>query len=146
MLLAQHHQIISGHSLAEHADEVIAIEVSTGPAQLADGIDGYRVGVGTARHVDGLGPGRDIGGRDERFRVRKVQLHCGSAADPRIAPELCSERLILSFSHDRLEGFAVDLPVDGRNHVANDAWSLAHCAALTCLLFGSYSDLSEAMS
>jgi hypothetical protein len=65
--------------------------------------------------------GRRVRGRDERPGLREVPLHRRAAAHPGVAAERRPGLLVLAPAGDGAEGRAVDLPVDGREHVADDA-------------------------
>ena len=124
LLLPQRREVLVRGPLADDADQVVAVEIPAGPAELSRGVHGDGVGLGLSRDVDRPRPGRRSRLRCDH-PVGEVLLHRRAAADPGVAVERLARGLVLArVRHGRDR--RVDPAVDRRHHVADDVWPARH--------------------
>src|SRR3954469_23362909 len=85
---SEHAEVLQRNSLAEYTDEMIPVDLCTGPPQFAYRIHGNGVGLRSLSDMHGLRSGRCPRSCNKRLRISEVLLHGGTATNPSVALEL----------------------------------------------------------
>src|SRR5947209_20589549 len=87
-LASEHAEVLQRKSFAQYTDEMIPIDLRTGPPQLAYCVHGNGVGLRSLSDMHRLQSGRYRRSCNKRLRISEVLLHGGTTTNPRVALEL----------------------------------------------------------